>query len=280
MVFRSADPPPPGDVQPRQALLGDQIALEGLALEATPEPGGFLPMTLYWSAANFPQGIYSTFVHMVDAGGTRWAQDDGPPQGDVYPTAYWWPGEVYRDRKVLPLPQDLPADLYRLDAGVYDPLTGTHLTTEGDRERVILGFLRSGEPEELPPDLAPADAVFGDRLRLLGYGLVPAGERAWTLTLAWEAEGPVNEDYVVFVHLVDEGGEIRSQSDAPPGGGFYPTSFWIPGETVLDRHDLTLPDGAPAGRYRLRVGLYQPETGLRLPVPTGDVLELQEWRIP
>jgi 4-amino-4-deoxy-L-arabinose transferase-like glycosyltransferase len=280
MVFRTADPPPPADVQPRQALFGDQIALEGFALEAMLEPGSDLPMTLYWSAANFPQGIYSTFVHMVDAGGTRWAQDDGPPQGDLYPTAYWWPGEVHRDRKTLSLPPDLPEGLYRLEAGIYEPATGIHLAAPEGGERVTLDFVRVGEPEDLPSDLVPVDAAYGDQIRLLGYTLAPAGERTWTLMLAWAAERPVDGDYTAFVHLVDGGGEIRSQHDGPPGGSFYPTSFWTAAETVLDRHDLTLPAGAPAGTYRLRVGLYQPETGQRLPAPSGDFVELQEWTIP
>jgi 4-amino-4-deoxy-L-arabinose transferase-like glycosyltransferase len=280
MVFRTAEKPAPVDFQPHQALFGDQIALVGFALEAAARPGSDLPMTLYWSAVNFPTGIYSTFVHMVDAGGTGWAQDDGPPKGDVYPTAYWWPGDVLPDRKTLSLPSQLPAGLYRLDTGIYEAATGTHLATQDGRERVTLTFVRVGEPEDLPPNLVPLDAGFGDQIRLLGYALTPTGNGAWTLMLAWVADRQVDGDYTAFVHLVDEGGEIRSQDDAPPGGGFYPTSFWMPGETVMDHHDLTLPANAPAGTYHIRVGLYRPDTGNRLPASTGDFVDLQEWMIP
>ena len=280
MVFRTADPPPPAEVRARKAELGGQLALEGFALEAEPQAGADLPLTLYWSATGFPAGAYSSFVHLVDAGNRGWAQDDGPPLGEVYPTTAWWPGERLRDRKTLSLPADLAAGRYRLEAGMYDPATMNHLAAEDGRDRAILCFFRIGPPEDLPPGLTLVDALFGDQIRLLGYALAPAGERAWTLTLAWAAERPVAEDYTVFVHLVDKAGEIQSQDDAPPGGGFYPTSLWARGDVVLDRHDLALPAAAPAGATRLWVGLYQPESGERLPTAVGDVFQLQEWTIP
>jgi 4-amino-4-deoxy-L-arabinose transferase-like glycosyltransferase len=280
MVFRTADPPPPVEHHERKEELGGQLILEGYALEATPEPGSDLPMTLYWSATGFPAGLYSTFVHLVDVDNTGWAQDDGPPLGAVYPTNQWWPGEILRDRKILSLPEDLPSALYRLESGVYDPVTMSHLTTKDGRDRVILGFVRVGEPQDLPSDLNPVDVVFDDQIRLIGYALAPVGDRTWTLALAWAAERPLEQNYTAFVHLVDKAGEIRGQHDAPPGGGFYPTSFWEPGEIVLDTHDLALPADAPAGVYRLWVGLYEPESSERLPTKTGDFFELQEWTIP
>jgi 4-amino-4-deoxy-L-arabinose transferase-like glycosyltransferase len=279
MVFRTADPPPPTEFQSQQVDFGP-ISLVGYALEATPQPGADLPLTLYWQADEEPPAVYSAFVHLVDAGGSGWAQDDGPPLGEVYPTDHWWPGEILRDRRSVPLPADLGDGLYRLDAGLYDPVTMAHLIAPDGSDRVTLGFMRVGSPEPLPPGLTPLDAVFGEQIRLVGYEVVPSGPRAWTLTLAWAAEAPVEHDYTVFVHLVNDSGEIRGQDDAPPGGGFYPTSFWTPGETVVDRHSLSLPADAPAGTYRLRVGLYRPETGERLPTAAGDFVELETWSIP
>ncbi len=280
MVFVTADPAPPAVYLKRNADLGGQIALEGYAAEADPEPGAELPVTVRWSATGFPTANYSSFVHLVDAGGAGRAQDDGPPLGEAYPTTRWWPAEILRDRKLLRLPADLPPGLYRLDAGMYDPATMAHLTTPDGGDRITLGFIRVGAPEPLPSDLIPVDVLFGDQIRLLGYTLLPAGDRAWRLTLAWAAEAPVEGNYTVFVHLVDGAGNIRGQHDGSPGGGFHPTSFWTPGETVADSRSLLLPADAPAGIYHLWVGLYQPESGYRLPTPEGDSVELQEWTIP
>ena len=52
-----------------------------------------------------------------------------------------------------------------------------------------------------------------------------------------------------------------------PQGGGYPTIWWLPGEIVADTYTLELPPGAPGDIvYRLIVGWYDPETGVRLPV--------------
>jgi hypothetical protein len=58
------------------------------------------------------------------------------------------------------------------------------------------------------------------------------------------------------VHLVDVGGKLVAQSDRQPGGVFYPTTLWRPGERLRDDHLLTVPAGAPAGVYRLLAGMY------------------------
>jgi hypothetical protein len=280
MIFRTAEPSPPSERRDVGVELGGQIKLAGYALEAEPYPGSSLPLTLYWTATTRPQGLYSAFVHLVDADSTGWAQDDGPPVGQVYPTAYWSPGETMRGRRNLFLPAELPPGLYRLEAGLYDPETMVHLTTPDGRDRVTLGFLRVGQPEPAPSDLVPVDSVFAQQIRLLGYTLSQTGDRTWALTLAWAPETSVDGDYTVFVHLVDAAGRIWGQHDGPPGGGFYPTSFWSLGETVLDRHDISLNSDAPDGTYYLQVGLYRPESGERLPTPTGDYVELASWSIP
>jgi hypothetical protein len=48
-----------------------------------------------------------------------------------------------------------------------------------------------------------------------------------------------------------------------------PTSQWQPGHYVLWQHPFPLPADLPAGRYWLALGLYDPQSGARLPV-RGD----------
>ena len=48
----------------------------------------------------------------------------------------------------------------------------------------------------------------------------------------------------------------------------YPTSFWDPGEIVVDEVRLSLAE-VPVGSYGLAVGVYDPASGTRLPVLDG-----------
>jgi len=77
------------------------------------------------------------------------------------------------------------------------------------------------------------------------------------LTLYWQTSETPALDYTVFIHIVDEAGQVVTQGDGPPVGGFWPTSVWGPGQAVTDTHRLTVPK---AGTYRVLVGLYDPAT--------------------
>jgi hypothetical protein len=78
------------------------------------------------------------------------------------------------------------------------------------------------------------------------------------------------------VHLVDASGRKVAQSDRQPGGVYYPSTLWRPGERLRDDHTLSLPADTPPGRYTLLVGLYAlAEDGtveaLGQPVAAGEV---------
>jgi hypothetical protein len=94
------------------------------------------------------------------------------------------------------------------------------------------------------------------------------------LQLLWRTDAIFPTSYRVFVHLVDENGQIIAQSDGEPANWTRPTSGWLPGEYILDEHTLALPETLPTGQLALRVGLYRPETGERLGTGTADYVEL------
>ncbi len=94
--------------------------------------------------------------------------------------------------------------------------------------------------------------------------------------LLWRAVRPIADDYTVFVHLVGPDGRLHGQVDSWPVQGTHPTSEWRPGEEVKDDYEVRLEPDAPAGAYRVEVGLYKLETMDRLQIhgaegdPTGD----------
>ncbi len=146
------------------------------------------------------------------------------------------------------------------------------------RVRVVVYGLaaRPGEPAEA------VDAHFGETVRLLGYA---PGETSGSpgqvipVTLFWQADSPLTVRLKVFIHLLDEAGNLVAQNDSEPLGNLAPTTSWPTGERVVDRHGVLLPAELPPGSYQLVLGLYRLSDGARLDVsvgnePVGDHLPL------
>jgi len=68
-----------------------------------------------------------------------------------------------------------------------------------------------------------------------------------------DVESPADR-YTVSVNLLDEGRSV-AQDDAEPGDGYYPTNLWRPGDVVVGRHTLMLPDERPPDPT-LTIGVY------------------------
>ena len=143
--------------------------------------------------------------------------------------------------------------------------------------------LRAYRPVYSAPEVAYSlDVQWADAIQLQGVhltlnGQLLDGEPALTLspgdelavTLIWAAAGDVPDDYVVFVHLLSDSGQLLAQHDGVPLFGTRPTSTWQPGEQLLDRHVLTLADELSAQPARLVAGLYSAATVTRLNTATG-----------
>ncbi|MCC7018500.1 MAG: glycosyltransferase family 39 protein [Ardenticatenales bacterium] len=97
------------------------------------------------------------------------------------------------------------------------------------------------------------------------------------LTLAWHAlASTISPNAQVFVHLEREGDRTIGQADGPPRtpaetvcGKPRPLASLAAGETVLDRRVIDIAPDEPPGEYHLLVGIYDYETGERLPVSAG-----------
>ena len=123
-------------------------------------------------------------------------------------------------------------------------------------------------------------ATLGEgRIRFLGYTLRPStaihAGKTLTVDLSWQAQSPLHRDYTVFVHLLGpynpaSGGPLWAQDDGYPLGGGHPTSRWMPGQAVPDRHLIHVPENTPPGNYQIEIGLYDASTGDRLPVDQSD----------
>lgn len=125
----------------------------------------------------------------------------------------------------------------------------------------------------------PADqlvqADFGQQIRLVGLDNLPAHlELEQTpleleAVLYWRALHKLEQNYAIFLHLDAPDGQTVATVDEP-NPEFIPTSKWPPGLYLRNRLPLEIPPHLPPIRYQLTAGVYDPESGQRLPLPTGE----------
>ena len=239
------------------------------------QPGEDLEIDLTWQGTEPIDRQLNTSIRLVDSDGQVIAQADGPPARGILPTNLFFDTQLL-DPKLLQLPAGLPAGRYRLDVTVYDISTAEPLAPP-----VTLGWILIGPAPPAPSVKLNAQTENG--LHLVGHDDLPIllrPNQPMRVRLLWSTEIRPDADYTLFLQLLGPDGAVVAQHDGPPGGAFYPTSAWSPGESVDGQHILSLPSALPAGTYRLIAGLYRADTGVRLNWLTGtDYLELASWQV-
>jgi hypothetical protein len=252
---------------------GEQVELASYELsDDAVAPGSELSLTLYWEALHPVAEEYTVFVHLRGADGAAISQDDFPPLKNLYPSYYWAESEVVPDPRRLPIPEDTAQGWYRLEVGLYRSADGVRLPVVREdgstSDFVAVDWLWVGDSIERVPG-ERLGANLGDQVALLGHDGLPASVEPGQevqMVLYWQAVAPLDEDYTVFVHLIDQNGVAVSQHDGQPMQGFYPTSRWDVGDNVRDEFDVTVDESVPPGQYRWVAGMYLLSTGERLPL--------------
>jgi hypothetical protein len=246
--------------------LTDWVELLGYSLTGPAEGGKSASLTLAWRVLKQPPGDYRLRLELRDVSGALVAQGTFDLASPAYPASRWVPGEVLRGWYDLPLDGRALAGEGQLYVNFVDP-AGQVVWPQS----LPVGPLKVAGPQRLfePPTIQhPLQVDLGGRVRLLGYDLAESRVRpgeAIHLTLYWQAQELMDVSYTVFVHLLDESGQIRGQVDRPPVGGARPTTSWLAGEVVVDAYEVTVPPDVPPGRYTFAVGMYELATLQRLP---------------
>jgi hypothetical protein len=246
---------------------GDQlelVAIEAASLIQLPldEPTA---VSLFWRVSR-PTSITNNFIiasQLITIQPDKWEpliQHNSHPGLGGSVTSDWQPDELWRDTLIFaPSTADLQLN---------GPTQATLAVWVGDGQ-TMLPIRRAGEtiphpfllPAILRPDLSStrpnssllaAPVRFGEMIDLVA--VTQTGDE---LVLWWQSIASTPHSYTVFVHLLDETGQLESQADGVPNHGLSPTAVWLPGELVRDVHSIS-----PSGI--LAIGLYDSETGVRL----------------
>jgi 4-amino-4-deoxy-L-arabinose transferase-like glycosyltransferase len=253
------------------ARIGSTVEVKGADIVPLVHPDQTIRVALYWVARGpLPPGQWQFFAHLVArAGPGLLAQDYN--QG--YASDEWTDGDQVISWFTLRIPHDAPAGVADVDFGLVDTVTGRRLDVTMPDGRpagtsVIVGPVRIERGDRVNRPTMPLDARFGPSMQLTGYDLTRQSDGSVSLNLHWQANGPADQDYTVFVHALDASGKVIAGADGQPGGGELPTSTWATGEQYLDAHTLRIPPGAQPARYE--VGVYLLDTGRRLPATGAD----------
>ena len=256
---------------PVPARFGDQVFVYGFDLPKDVRAGEIMTVRWYWRILATDEREFAFTNQLFGEDGHRRGQvDDRGFASDYWPTGT----SGISTFEILVFPE-APTGAYWLHVAIYErfrhevpnlPIFDSQGQKVGNHLR--LGPIKvHGRPMPAPAVENHLPASFADQIDLLGYSLsdnrlVP-GE-SHDLTLFWSPRGRPSRDYTVFVHLLDSQGLIQGQADSPPRAGRYPTSVWDSGEVIADLHTFSLRPDLPDGEYRLRIGLYDPETGKRV----------------
>lgn len=120
----------------------------------------------------------------------------------------------------------------------------------------------------------PVDAVFDERVRLVGWSADPASVEAGgkvTLTFYWEVLREFEEAWTIFLHMENR---ARQTADHDAIDNMYPTPYWRPGEIIRDIVRVDLRDTFPPGELTLYTGFFRGDR--RLPVTRAGDATLED----
>ncbi len=287
---------PPGQVearalpteQTREYTFGKKIALRAYEIRLRRAPLACwlvrssycrptLDVTFYWEARTLIPEDHVMTLQLVSAqpgdDTLRLSYNRWPGRGTL-PTSNWPTGVTLKDTYHLPIPAtEQPTQAWDVKLGFFDLETERRLAVEqGDVNVGTLAPLTTLRVPGRSPQCEESDALaeeihFGGAIALTHAG-VDVNATPREVTLCWESLAPVSEDYTVFVHAYDDAGALLGTGDAPPMQQAFPTRLWQPGDRVRDRHTLTLDQAGDV--QQLVIGLYDPQSGLRLPAVEAD----------
>jgi hypothetical protein len=237
--------------------MGGGLTLAGWDLEGEQaQPGDQLLLALIWAVSSQPEGDYGVRVLVTDAADQTLDAGTFPPTNIWHPTSIWLPGQAWRGQSTFRLPIQAQPGEARLAVQLVDA-NGAALGAPADLTAIqVQPTSRTFTP---PQPQAPRQANFDDQAALLGADLAPGPTPAGSVlpvTLYWQALADMDIPYTVFVHLLGPAGQVVAGHDGEPADGTRPTTGWVPGEFITDRHEVQLPADLPPGSYVIEVGLY------------------------
>ena len=253
--------------KPLEVSFDNGVRLRGYSVDKKALPGGIVNLMLHWKVEGSPkarEADFAIFAHLLDNDGHQLGGEDS----SGYPSSEWQSGDEFITWHKVPVAKEAKRGQYWIEVGMYDRGTLSRPALYDKEGKRIGGSVKVGPVKIAAPSTGVSDEAspshlletrLGDGIILQGYDLkmdkAQPGD-VLRLTLYWRALRDIDQDYVVFTHLLDSNGKLLSQQDSRPVKGTYPTALWEKDEVVKDEYQLQVPVGASPGRYQIEVGMY------------------------
>jgi hypothetical protein len=128
-----------------------------------------------------------------------------------------------------------------------------------------------------PKPQHPLEAVFEDKLAVLGYDIVDgsgklvdhvAPGKKYHMKTYFKVLAPMQSEWDMFIHI--DGYHRRHNGDHKVCEGKYPMSLWLKDDIVMDDHEFSLEPNFTPGAYTLWFGFFVGETRLKLKSGPSD----------
>ena len=242
-------------------------AVKGDAQDSSVMVGG--PFVNYWHPWN---AVAFNLAVAEDSSAVRWFNPAGAWvwPSDALPATYYFPNAPLAAQQFdAQLEALFLADAFPLDEPA-DDYVGYSLPNLSEFE-TALAAVEADTAVSWPPDFAHYPKLqlpvnFDNRLQLLAVSQAEVASGFARFISFWEVESVASTPLVAFVHLTQDGVVIWGQQDW--------LDVRLAGLQIGDRfaqvHTVPIDPDAPNGDYYLQLGLYRPDTLVRLPIVAED----------
>lgn len=249
---------------------GDNLGLVGYEfVPAAVEADRSSNLVLAWQILSYTGLEEKMFLQLLDSRGNPVGQQEVEP---LSRKMYRWRDDgLILEQLPLQLGVDLSAGLYFVRLGFFNPDTGQRLPAFGPNgqpmgDEFMVGPLYLSLTGQPPQPQQMVKARLGDNFELWGYTLSPGPDNTTQVELFWQSLSPTDQNYTVFVQLLDSNNQIIAQADVQPLANIYPPSRWQPGDIISEQFTLPMAPSVLSTGVRLVTGMYDLSTGARLPV--------------
>lgn len=213
-----------------------------------------LKITYYWKPLKPINEDYIVFVHFLDGSGNIIFQQDHEPYYGLSPTSRWKPNEIIKESYWTKIPPIVPKGRYYIKIGLYNKKGRLPVVTQNN------------EISDKIEDIQNPDSInYNNTIEFMGYDIdkTQIGQDGkFKITYYWKSLEKTEKDHTIFVHFLNETGQIGFQDDYKPS---IQTSNWTMGMIYKETKIVDVPKGAEIGDYYLFLGLYTAKEG-RVPI--------------